>query len=431
MPLKYLKGFNNYHCSETINGALPKGQNSPQKVPYDLYAEQLSGTAFTVNREHNLHSWLYRIKPSVGHEDFTSYKQKQWITAPINVEQNPTQTRWEPLPEPKNAIDFIDAMITYAVNGNSALHTGGAIHLFSANKNMENRFFYNADGEMLIVLQYGELLLITEFGLLELTPGEIAVIPRGVKFSVDIISDYARGYVCENYGIAFQLPERGLIGANGLANTRDFLYPHAHYHDEQDYFTLLCKFQGHFWQAKITEHPCNVVAWHGNYAPYKYNLSLFNAMNTVTFDHPDPSIFTVLTSPSTVAGVANIDFVIFPERWMVAEHTFRPPYYHRNVMSEFMGLIRGQYDAKEEGFKPGGASLHNCMSAHGPDSDAYQKAISQNLKPEYYKDTLAFMFESCYVWQQTEFAMKTSLKQKNYLSCWNDLPRNFSSSEDS
>jgi len=429
MQLKYLTGFNNHHSSEAIQGALPEEQNSPQKVPFNLYTEQLSGSAFTVNRNKNLHSWLYRIKPSVGHGEFKPCQQPAWISPPINITQNPTQSRWEPLPEPNKPIDFIDAITTYAVNGDIHLHTGGAIHLFSANKNMENKFFYNCDGDLLIVLQQGEILLITEFGLLTLTAGEIGVIPRGIKFSVDIVSESARGYVCENYGLPFELPELGVIGANGLANARDFLYPHAHYHDEQDYFTLLCKFQGNFWQATVKEHPCNVVAWHGNYAPYKYDLALFNTINTVSFDHPDPSIFTVLTSPSAMPGIANIDFVIFPERWMVAEHTFRPPYYHRNIMNEFMGLLKGQYDAKQQGFKPGGASLHNCMNAHGPDKEAYINATTVNLKPEYYQDTLAIMFESYYVWQQTEFAMNTGLRHKDYLRCWGDLPRPFSLDE--
>lgn len=430
MKLRYLNGFNNHHCSEALRGALPQGQNSPQEVPFGLYAEQLSGSAFTVNRANNLHSWLYRIKPSVGHDDFVPYEHKLWTSSSSTQPIAPTQSRWDPFPKPTSPIDFLDSMTTYVVNGNYHLQQGAAVHLFAANKNMENRFFYNADGEMLIALQHGELLLITEFGLIELSPGEIAVIPRGVKFSVDIISDDARGYVCENYGMPFRLPELGVIGANGLANARDFLYPYAHFHDERDYFKLICKSQSHFWQANITEHPCNVVAWHGNYAPYKYDLNLFNAVNTVSFDHTDPSIFTVLTSPSEISGVANIDFVIFPARWMVAEHSFRPPYYHRNVMSEFMGLIKGQYDAKKQGFQPGGASLHNCMSAHGPDADTYNQAITETLKPKYYHDTLAFMFESRYAWQQTDFAMKTQLKQKDYLSCWDNLPRNFSTSQD-
>jgi homogentisate 1,2-dioxygenase len=290
---------------------------------------------------------------------------------------------------------------------------------------MRNRFFYNADGEMLIAPQQGRLHVYTELGVLEVTPGEICALPRGLKFCVELPDGVARGYVCENYGVMFRLPDLGLIGANGLANPRDFLTPVAAYEDQEGAFELIAKFQGNLWAAEIDHSPLDVVAWHGNYAPYKYDLARFNPINTVSFDHPDPSIFTVLTSPSDTPGTANVDFVIFPPRWMVAEHTFRPPYFHRNVMSEFMGLIFGQYDAKEEGFVPGGASLHNCMSAHGPDADAFEKASNADLKPQRYKDTLAFMFETRFVLRPTKFAMETQALQTDYFECWQGLKKHF------
>ena len=211
-----------------------------------------------------------------------------------------------------------------------------------------------------------------------------------------------------------------------LQMPRDFLTPVAYYEDLEDDFELITKFQGALWSAKIGHSPLDVVAWHGNYAPYKYDLRRFNAVNTVSYDHPDPSIFTVLTSPSDSIGTANCDFVLFPPRWTVAEGTFRPPYFHRNVMSEFMGLIKGQYDAKAEGFVPGGSSLHNCMSAHGPDTAAFTKAINEDLKPQYIDDTLAFMFESRYVIRPTRFAMEAPELQSDYRDCWQDLPRLFS-----
>ncbi|MFN7098020.1 MAG: homogentisate 1,2-dioxygenase, partial [Gammaproteobacteria bacterium] len=337
----------------------------------------------------------------------------------------PTQMRWDPLPYPDKPVDFIDGMITYACHGDLRQYTGAGALMYAINHSMTNRFFYNADGELLIVPQEGALHLRTESGLLDVAPGEVAVIPRGIKFQVILHEKQARGYVCENYGQPFQLPDLGPIGANGLANPRDFQTPVACYEDIVGEFTLLTKFQGGFWQAHITHSPLDVVAWHGNYAPYKYNLSAFNTINTVSFDHPDPSIFTVLTSPSAIPGTANVDFVIFPPRWMVAEHTFRPPYYHRNIMSEFMGLIHGVYDAKETGFLPGGISLHNCMSAHGPDKQAFDQASQASLKPAYYKDTLAFMFESHFVWQQTEFALTTPLLQQDYLTCWQSLEKHY------
>lgn len=423
--LSYQSGFGNHFETEAIIGALTKSRNSPQKVPYGLYAEQLSGSAFTTSRCTNLHSWLYRIQPSVKHSDFNIVNHPNLIGKYDNCLTPPTQMRWNPPPYPTAPVNFIDSLVTVAGNGSIELQIGAAIHLYSATQSMENEFFYNADGELLIVPQEGSLRFKTEFGILDVEPSEIIVIPRGVRFQVLLLNEKARGYICENFGMPFRLPELGVIGANGLANSRDFLYPSATYEERKGEFTLLAKFLGQLWQAKLQHSPFNVVAWHGNYAPYKYDLRLFNTINTVSFDHPDPSIFTVLTAPSMISGVANVDFVIFPPRWMVAENTFRPPYFHRNVMSEYMGLITGKYDAKEAGFIPGGASLHNCMSAHGPDADAYEKAIAASLKPEYYANTLAFMFESRQVWKVTPFAEQASFRQKNYLTCWEKLTSHF------
>ena len=421
---QYQSGFGNQFATEAIAGALPVGQNSPQRAPLGLYAEQLSGTAFTAPRAHNLRSWLYRIRPSVIHRPFTQIQNKLWQSAPFtDAVTSPNQLRWNPLPLPDQPTDFIDGMMTMAGNGDVATQVGMAAHVYVANVSMQ-RFFYNADGELLIVPQEGALTIRTELGVLEAAPGEIAVVPRGLKFRVEC-TGAVRGYVCENYGAPFRLPELGPIGANGLANARDFLTPVAAYENDEGDFRLVTKFQGNLWEAEINHSPLDVVAWHGNYAPYKYDLARFNAMNTVSFDHPDPSIFTVLTSPSDTAGTANVDFVIFPPRWMVAEHTFRPPWFHRNVMSEFMGLIRGEYDAKPTGFLPGGASLHNCMAAHGPDAEAFEKASHAELAPKKYENTLAFMFESRYVFRTTALALETMALQQDYWECWQGLPTQF------
>ena len=190
-------------------------------------------------------------------------------------------------------------------------------------------------------------------------------------------------------------------------------------------FELVAKFSGRLWATRLDHSPLDVVAWHGNYAPYKYDLARFNSINTVSFDHPDPSIFTVLTSASDTPGMANIDVVIFPPRWLVAEHTFRPPYFHRNLMSEFMGLIHGAYDAKAEGFLPGGASLHNSMSPHGPDAETFGKATSAELAPQRLGDTLAFMFESRYVYQPTPAALDADFRQRDYVDVWAGLRSHF------
>lgn len=423
--IAYLNGFGNHFESEAVDGALVKGRNSPQKVPYGLYAEQLNGSAFTAARHSNLRNWLYRIHPSVSHGEFVLVEHTHLVALPFEGRTPPTQMRWDPMPYPKKPCNVIEGLVTLAGNGSIATQTGAAIHLYCATESMLNTFFYNADGDLLFVPQEGALRLKTELGVLDIKPGEIAVIQRGIKFQVHLLEEKARGYICENFGLPFRLPELGPIGANGLANARDFQIPTAAYEEKQGEFTLLVKFQGQLWKTQIDHSPLNVVAWHGNYAPYKYDLALFNTVNTVSFDHPDPSIFTVLTSPSPLPGVANVDFVIFPPRWMVASDTFRPPYYHRNIMSEYMGLIHGTYDAKETGFLPGGGSLHNCMSAHGPDSQAYDKAISTPLAPEYYANTLAFMFESQQVWQVTPYAYQADFRQKNYLACWQGLKANF------
>lgn len=424
--IHYLHGFGNHFQSEAMAGALTPGRNAPQKVPYGLYAEQLSGSAFTAARHQNLHSWLYRIRPSVVHGDFSVLTQENLSAPPFNqVQTPPTQMRWNPKPYAKEKCDFIQGLFTLAGNGSVEMQNGAAIHLYTANASMQNYYFYNADGDFLIVPQEGSLRFRTEFGVLDIKPGEIAVIPRGIKFQVLLQDDQARGYICENFGMPFRLPELGPIGANGLANPRDFQIPVAVFEDLEGEFKVVAKFQGNLWSADINHSPLNVVAWHGNYVPYKYDLSKFNTINTVSFDHPDPSIFTVLTSPSHAHGVANVDFVIFPPRWMVAHDTFRPPYYHRNIMSEYMGLIYGTYDAKETGFLPGGGSLHNCMSAHGPDAEAFNKAVEAELKPEYYANTLAFMFESQQVWRLTPQALKAAFRQQDYLKCWEGLQSNF------
>lgn len=424
--MKYLHGFGNHFETEAIKGALVTGCNSPQTVPFGLYAEQISGSAFTAPRHVNAHSWLYRIRPSVMHGEFTSLSHTTICSTPFNTAFTPpTQMRWNPMPYPKTACNFFEGLVTIAGNGSIEMQAGAAIHLYCATNSMQDEYFYNADGEFLIVPQEGQLRFKTELGVLDVKPGEIIVIPRGFKFQVQLLDDKARGYVCENFGSPFRLPELGVIGANGLANARDFQIPVAAFEDKTGHFKLIAKFLGKMWQADISHSPLDVAAWHGSYAPYKYDLSLFNTINSVSYDHPDPSIFTVLTSPSSLPGIANVDFVIFPPRWMVANQTFRPPYYHRNIMSEYMGLIHGVYDAKETGFIPGGGSLHNCMSAHGPDAPAYNKAVNAALQPEYYDNTLAFMFESKQIWHITEQAYHADFRQKKYLDCWLGLKSNF------
>jgi homogentisate 1,2-dioxygenase len=424
-PVQYQSGFGNEFATEAVRGALPVGQNAPQDHPLGLYTEQFSGTPFTAPRAVNRRTWTYRIRPSVTHRPYEEIGMGMIRSGPFDeVPATPNQLRWDPLPIPEQPTDFVRGVVTMGGSGDPALQTGVAIHLYAANESMEDCFFANADGEMLIVPQMGTLHLHTELGVIETTPGEICVIPRGVKFRV-VLEEPARGYICENYGQSFRLPELGPIGANGLANARDFLAPVAAFEDREGDFRVVMKFQGQLWEARIDHSPLDVVAWHGNYAPYKYDLSRFNCINTVSFDHPDPSIYTVLSSPSAIPGTANCDFAIFPPRWMVAEHTFRPPWFHRNLMNEFMGLVFGAYDAKAEGFVPGGASLHNCMAGHGPDAETFERASAADLKPVYLANTLAFMFETQLVVKPTEFAMNTRILQHEYFECWQGLKKRF------
>ena len=422
----YQSGFGNEFASEAIAGTLPLGQNSPQRAAHGLYAEQLSGTAFTAPRHSNRRSWLYRIRPAAVHEPFQPLAHDSFHNRFDEAPATPNQLRWNPLPMAAAPTDFIDSLVTLAGNGGPAEQAGIGIHVYSANRSMQGRFFYDADGELMILPQEGRLRIATELGVLDVEPQEIAVIPRGVRFRVHLLDGQASGYVGENFGALLRLPDLGPIGSNCLANARDFLTPRAAFEDVEGDFELVAKFQGGLWRAKINHSPLDVVGWHGNYAPYKYDLRRFNAIGSISFDHPDPSIFTVLTSPSDTPGTANIDFAIFPPRWLVAQHTFRPPWFHRNVASEFMGLITGVYDAKAEGFVPGGASLHNCMTAHGPDAATYEKASSADLtEPDVIGGTMAFMFETRKVIRPTKQALASPQLQDDYQDCWKGIKKHF------
>ena len=421
----YQTGFGNEFASEALAGTLPQGQNSPQQVAHGLYAEQLSGTAFTAPRGSNRRSWLYRIRPAVQHGEFVALAQPRLQGDFGALRASPNQLRWSPLPMPEAPVDFIEGLYTMGGNGGPDAHTGVAVHLYAANRDMQGRYFYNADGELLIVPQLGRLRLLSEFGVVEVEPQQIAVMPRGVRFRVELPDGQARGYICENFGALLKLPDLGPIGANGLANPRDFETPHAAYEDLEGDFELVAKFDGQLWRAPITHSPLNVVAWHGNYAPYRYDLRRFNTIGSISYDHPDPSIFLVLHSPSDTPGTSNMDLAIFPPRWLVAQHTFRPPWFHRNIASEFMGLVHGAYDAKADGFVPGGASLHNCMSGHGPDASTFDKASQADLSnPDVIKDTMAFMFETRTVIRPTAQALAAGHRQAGYQQCWDGLRNN-------
>lgn len=426
-----MSGFGNGFESEALPGALPIGRNSPQRCAYGLYAEQLSGSPFTAPRASNERSWLYRIRPTVAHwGNLRRAPESFWRTAPCRETQlPPVPMRWDPPPLPSPGVSFLQGVTTITTAGDADSQAGMAVHLYGISASMENAYFCDADGELLFVPQQGCLRLCTEFGIIDVVPSEIAVIPRGVKIRVELLAGTqdACGYICENYGAAFSLPERGPIGANCLANPRDFMSPTAMFEDRDAPGRLVVKWGGTIWEVDIDHSPLDVVAWHGNYAPYKYDLRRFSPVGPLLFDHADPSIFTVLTSSSDTPGTANVDFVCFPDRWMVAENTFRPPWYHVNIMSEFMGLIYGQYDAKPQGFAPGGFSLHNTMMPHGPDIEAFDRASNAVLAPHKLEGTMAFMFESRFMQHVTAQAAALPGLQTQYSTYGKSLTKNFSS----
>lgn len=428
-PLRYQSGFANHFESEALPGALPVGRNSPQRCPYGLYAEQFSATAFTAPRADNRRSWLYRIRPAAMHAPFEPCDDGGRLVSDFSALATPPDPlRWNPLPLPAAAtpIDFIDGLVTWAGQGDAGLQAGAAIHLYAANRSMQGRSFYDADGELLVVPQHGRHRFVTELGVLEAEPQEIVVIPRGLRFRVELPDGEGRGYVCENHGAPLRLPDLGPIGSNGLAHARDFLAPVAAYEDVDGPHQLVAKFMGRLWSAAMDHSPLDVVAWHGNCAPYKYDLRRFNAIGSISHDHPDPSIFLVLHSVSDTPGTSAIDFVVFPPRILAMQDTFRPPWFHRNVASEFMGLIHGVYDAKAEGFLPGGASLHNCMTGHGPDAETFEKASRADLsQPDVIQGTMAFMFEARHVWRPTAHALASPLRQPDYARCWQGLQKHF------
>ena len=428
LDYKYMPGFGNDFETEALPGTLPQGMNSPQKCSYGLYAEQLSGTPFTAPRSRNERTWCYRIRPSVKHlGSLKKISHPYWKTAPcINDEIiSLGQYRWDPVPYDKKGNTFISGMRTITTTGDVNMQTGMASHVYLADKSMDKEFFYSADSELLIIPQEGGLIFHTELGIIDIFPGDIALIPRGLVFSAKIATDLCRGFVCENYGQKFILPNRGPIGANCLANPRDFKTPEARFEDIEEKCSITVKWCGAFHRSELDHSPLDIVAWHGNYAPWKYDLSTFSPVGAILFDHPDPSIYTVLTSPSGVEGTANIDFILFRDRWNVAENTFRPPWYHKNVMSELMGNIQGKYDAKPTGFVPGGISLHNMMLPHGPDSEAFEGASTTQLEPQKLKNTMSFMFESRFPQHLTEFAVNEAPIQSDYADCWQQIKKKF------
>ncbi|THU86654.1 homogentisate 1,2-dioxygenase [Dendrothele bispora CBS 962.96] len=433
-PYSYQVGFGNRFASEAIPGTLPEGQNMPQKNKFELYTEGMTGASFVSPRHENLNAWLYRIRPSVAHEGFTRLADNPDLESnflPINpkVHISPTQLAWHPLdlPDDSKQVDFIDGLKTMAGNGDPTLREGLAIHIYVANKSMDKRAFVDSDGDMLILPQQGRLDVQTEFGRLMVRPGELLVIQRGMKFKVTLPDGPSRGYIQEIYGSHYTLPELGPLGGHGLANPRDFEHPVASFDIDQSPWEVVYKVMGQLHACHQGHTPFDVVAWHGNYLPYKYALEKFVNVGSISKDHIDPSIFCVLTAKSKTPGIPLADFLIFSPRWDVAMNTFRPPYYHRNSATEFMGLIYGVYGGRSDGFIPGAASYENGFTPHGVSYEEWSKATSADLQPmRVHEGTMAFMFESSMMFTITDFAMNKSGKlHEHEPKMWDDLKGRF------
>lgn len=418
----YLSGFGNEHATEALPGALPVGRNSPQKLPYGLYAEQVNGSAFTVPRSENQRSWLYRIYPTAAAQGAWARTHNERLDESDEpLETSPERCRWRPWTAEVGEIDFVDGLFRLCQSGGARERRGMSLYVYAANRSMRNRVFSSVDGELIILPQQGSIRVRTEMGNLRVEPGEMVLLPRGIRFSVELQGDACKGFVCENLGMAFRLPERGLIGANGLANARDFLAPVAAYEVDDTRFESIAKFGGRIWSSTLSRTPFDVVAWHGTYAPFKYDMRRFNAVHSVSYDHTDPSVFTALTSPSGIAGVANVDFAVLPPRWIVANETFRPPYYHRNIMSEIVVSLRGAPESRGTEYHVGSCHVHNAMAPHGPDPEILQKASNAPLAPRW-EDTLMVMFESFLPYGVPREAAQARDRDTNYESNWDGTP---------
>ncbi|KAH8805268.1 Homogentisate 1,2-dioxygenase [Xylogone sp. PMI_703] len=439
---RYLAGFDSHLETEAVDGALPIAQNSPQKASYGLYNEKLSGTSFMAPRRENKQTWVYRILPSCTHNPYHLTDGSGGINGDTAKTQEklhflPNQLQWDPFDHDQSKnLDFPSGLKMLAGSGDATIKEGCGMFIYAAGRSMDEKTsYYSGDGDFLIVPQEGELDIRTELGWLLVRPREICVIPRGIKYQVFLPSGPARGYALELYQNHFELPPLGVIGSHALANARDFQVPVANFSEDfgptadqgKNVYKVISKFNHNFFVAEQAHTPFDVVAWQGTYYPYKYDLGRFNTIGTVSYDHPDPSIFTCLTAPSHQPGTAVVDFVLFPPRWLVGEDTFRPAFFHRNIMSEFMGIIVGDFDARSgghSGFVPGGANLHNVMSAHGADAESTENAREAELKPAWTGgDNLAFMFESSLMMGVTEWGLRTCKKiQRRYTEeSWGNL----------
>jgi homogentisate 1,2-dioxygenase len=423
-------GFCNFHESETLPGALPVDQNSPRSSPYGLYAEQLNATGFVAPREANRRSWMYRIRPSAEQGPLAplAHERLRGDFSGEPVEAN--LAGWGPLPFPASPTDFVDGLATLGGAGSPSSRRGYAVHLYAANRGMEDRCFSDADGDLLLLPEEGSLTLLTELGVLQVHPGQLALVPRGVRFSVLLGGSRARGYVGESFGRPFSLPERGPVGANGLADARHFRGPVAR-HEERlcPGYRVTVKLGGALFEATQDHSPFDVVAWHGNHFPTVYDLAAFSPAGNARVDHIDPSIHTVLTSPLDEAGANGLDLVVFTPRWDATEHTFRPPYFHRNVATELNGIIREVASAGSP-FARGCCFLTPSFTPHGVLATGVERTLAldderADQARRSADSSLWFQFESTLPFSPTAWARTAPNRVDDWPLVWGAYRRHF------
>jgi homogentisate 1,2-dioxygenase len=424
-------GFGSVHESEALEGALPRDQNAPRRCPYDLVPELINGTPFTVRNVDNSKMWTYRIHASFSQTAFHPLPNARFATPLGDVE--PNRSRWapHPIPAPSTPTDFVDGLVTLGGAGDVLSGPGFAIHVYAANADMLDRCFSNADGDLLVIPQEGALDVRTELGWLSVPIGSILFVPRGLKFAIGLPENVGRGWVLEVFGTKLRLPERGLVGSNGLAEARHFRAPHASYEDREcpDGFQHVTKTGGRLFEATHTFSPFDVVAWYGNHAPFVYDLMHFAPVASVRFDHQDPSIFTVLTAPLDDHGRAVADFVFFPPRWEVIEHSFRPPFAHRNAASEVNMVVRTP-KPYSTGYEPGCTFLSPLLTAHGVGTKTYDAILDlphDHVDPPQRipDESLWAMVESALPFRTTAWARDTELLDATFLSAFEGMKKRF------
>ena len=414
---EYLSGFGNALSSEAREGVLPPRQNTPRKVPFGLYAEQINGTGFTLERAHNQRVWLYRLRPQIVVSGWEKLPASQFVGRFDEGSVSPELLRFAPQAWPETDVDFIGGLVTFAGAGDPCAKTGFAIHQYAASVDMVRRAAANLDGDLLVVPQEGALRVQTELGWLLVSPGEILILPRGIRFRVELPDGRARGFVGELFNGHYRLPERGLVGANGLADERHFRAPVASFEDLEAPYEIVHKQGGDLWRTTVNASPFDVVAWHGRYAPFKFDLMDFNAYWGANWDHSDPSILTVLTSPHDDHGRNAVDFAVFRGRWDATQDTFRPPYMHRNSAVEFNAVIKSP--RTKGAYRPGAVTYTPYLMPHGVSVSGYEAAVGQsdehaNEPRRSSDDELWIQFESTYLLRVMPWILDSPQRDRAY-----------------